>query len=59
MVKFSYAGRGMCIALNREITQKYRVIPYRDSSVSERFAAFTYICLIYWLCIVIEHNDRE
>ena len=30
----------------------------RDTPVSERVTAFTYICIIYWLCIVIVHKDR-
>ena len=30
----------------------------RDTSVSKRFTPFTYICIIYWLCIVIVHKDR-
>ena len=27
-------------------------------SLSERFTPFTYICIIYWLCIVRLHKDR-
>ena len=30
----------------------------RDTPISERFTTFTYICIIYWLCIVFIHKDR-
>ena len=25
---------------------------------SERFTVLTYICILYWLCLVIVHRDR-
>ena len=30
----------------------------RDTPISEIFTSFTYICIIYWLCIIIVHKDR-
>ena len=29
----------------------------KGTSVSERFTVLTYICILYWLCLVTVHKD--
>ena len=51
---------------NVKLGEHYRRAPkvisesckFRDSTVSERFTAFTYICIMYCLCVVFVHKDR-
>ena len=44
-------------ALERIDASKCVVLGFLKGTASERFTVLTYICILYWLCLVTVHKD--